>query len=51
MSYGVAGILCSFVKSFAIKRMPSKKKKYNARFPAVSFTIVVNGMLTVYTPF
>jgi len=46
----VANILCTFVKSFAVKRMPSKKKKYNARFPAVSFALDVKDMLIMYTP-
>jgi len=47
----VANILCNFVKRFAVKRMPSKKKKYNARFPAVSFALYVKDMLIMYAPF
>jgi len=47
----IANILCTYVKSFAVKRMPSKKKKYNARFPAVSFALYVKEMLIMYTPF
>lgn len=47
----VENILCTFVRSFAVKRMPSKKKKYNARFPAVSFALCVKDMLIMYTPF
>jgi hypothetical protein len=51
LSYGVADIFCTFVKSFAVLIMPSKKKKYNARFPAVSFALHVNDMLIMYMPF
>ena len=47
----VANIYYIFVKSFAVKRMPSKKKKYNARFPAVSFALYVKDMLIMYTSF
>jgi hypothetical protein len=45
----VANILYTYVKSFAVKRMPSKKKKYNARFPAVSFALCVKEMLIMCT--
>jgi hypothetical protein len=47
----VANISCTFVMSFTVKRMPSKKKKYNARFPAVSFALYVKDVLIMYTPF
>ena len=46
----VANILYIFVKNFPVKRMPSKKKKYNARFPAVSFALYVKDMLFMCTP-
>ena len=51
LSDGIANILCTFVRRFASERMPSKKKKYNARFPAVSFALYVKDTLIMYTPF